>query len=305
MQFNLELNIGNSLKLLFLVLLLVAHIIFIINEHQKPKELQIDPKHLNSGILIDTAAIKKIGGYSLGVIGFLSGVITIKSEIVTHKNQSELDRKIQEASELKTQITALQQQIVNNTTTNTTILDSSGKLVSSLKSAQTNLNTINDNLVKFLLLIQNNQNTKNEQSQILKQIEEINSSTDKAAKLLNNAANSAKLEADKILSLIEPKKNLVLFSDLLELLDKYEGFGKIFISLLIFKYLIIGSCLSILFIIYGNYLIEKFNIQSKYPKIYKILVLRIKYQKYYLIMNISFILIVCITEAILIFYLLY
>ena len=38
-------------------------------------------------------------------------------------------------------------------------------------------------------------------------------------------------------------------------------------------------------VLYGNYLIQKFDLVNRYPKLYKILEYRMKYQKFYMFYN--------------------
>jgi hypothetical protein len=53
---------------------------------------------------------------------------------------------------------------------------------------------------------------------------------------------------------------------------------------------IISGLISIVFIFYGDYLINKFQLEIKFPKLAKIIQLRRKFQKYYLILSILLIL---------------
>jgi hypothetical protein len=56
---------------------------------------------------------------------------------------------------------------------------------------------------------------------------------------------------------------------------------------LVFNHLILTYTISIIVILYGDYLIERFDLVNKYPKIAKFIHLRRKFQQYYL--KISFI----------------
>lgn len=48
---------------------------------------------------------------------------------------------------------------------------------------------------------------------------------------------------------------------------------------------IIGCLISMIFAFYGNYIIEKFNLEKRYPKLSGIIRLRIKLQQYYIVLN--------------------
>jgi len=54
---------------------------------------------------------------------------------------------------------------------------------------------------------------------------------------------------------------------------------------------ILTCIISILFAISGNYLIEKFSLEQKFTKLSKIIQLRVKFQRYYIIINSVFIII--------------
>ena len=66
------------------------------------------------------------------------------------------------------------------------------------------------------------------------------------------------------------------------------------IGLFLFGQVIMGSTISIALTIYGEYLIQKFDLESKYPKISKFIKLRIKFQNYYLIIDILLITLILI-----------
>ena len=54
---------------------------------------------------------------------------------------------------------------------------------------------------------------------------------------------------------------------------------------------ILTCIISILFAISGNYLIDKLSLEQKFPKLSKIIQLRAKFQRYYIIINSVFIII--------------
>ena len=52
---------------------------------------------------------------------------------------------------------------------------------------------------------------------------------------------------------------------------------------------ILTCIISILFAISGNYLIDKFSLEQKLPKLSKVIQLRVKFQRYYVSINSIFI----------------
>ena len=75
-------------------------------------------------------------------------------------------------------------------------------------------------------------------------------------------------------------------------------FKRIALSLLLLKGVILSSVFSLIFILYGDYLLKKYNIESRYPKLAKIIQLRRKFQRYYMILSILMIFFVCMIEII-------
>ena len=75
-------------------------------------------------------------------------------------------------------------------------------------------------------------------------------------------------------------------------------FKRIALSLLLLKGVIVRSIFSLIFILYGDYILKKYNIESRYPKIAKIIQLRRQFQRYYMILSILMIIFVCIIEII-------
>ena len=59
--------------------------------------------------------------------------------------------------------------------------------------------------------------------------------------------------------------------------------------MLIFSGVIFSGCINIISIYFGEYLITKYKIDERYPKLAKFIQLRRKLQKYYLIYSLSII----------------
>nr|YP_010455132.1 hypothetical protein NYK79_mgp16 [Porodaedalea mongolica]UUA03974.1 hypothetical protein [Porodaedalea mongolica]WCF76741.1 hypothetical protein [Porodaedalea mongolica] len=96
----------------------------------------------------------------------------------------------------------------------------------------------------------------------------------------------------------EGQKSMIFDLDsVLEYYNSFHAVSRIALTLLLFNYVIISCLISIIFIFYGDYLIQRFDLENKYPTIYKLVSLRVKYQRYYLIMNMSLIFIVLLLET--------
>jgi hypothetical protein len=79
--------------------------------------------------------------------------------------------------------------------------------------------------------------------------------------------------------------------------ETLSGLQKIAVAMLLGKSVILSAVVSIIFIFYGNILLNKYNIETKYPKLAKLIQLRQKFQKYYLNFYIILILLVVVTEV--------
>jgi hypothetical protein len=91
-------------------------------------------------------------------------------------------------------------------------------------------------------------------------------------------------EGDTLENLKDLKESGVLDFNLFTNLDWFEslnGIKKLAVCLILGKSMIFSALLSIVFVFYGNILIEKYDIENKYPKLAKLIQLRQKYQKYY------------------------
>jgi hypothetical protein len=75
-----------------------------------------------------------------------------------------------------------------------------------------------------------------------------------------------------------------------------EGVQQLAVGIFLGKSVILSSLISIIFIFYGDILLDKYKIAEKFPKLAKIIELRKKYQKYYFKYNCLLIFMVVISE---------
>ena len=132
-------------------------------------------------------------------------------------------------------------------------------------------------------------------------------------KAINNPEILQKLRESKEL---EDFKKRLVESNLLELeleledninkssildVDWFKGLNvlqQIGLSFLIFKGIILSCLTSIIFIFFGDYLLNKYDIEVRFPKLAKIIKLRRKFSNYYLIYNVGIIALIAIIESI-------
>lgn len=104
------------------------------------------------------------------------------------------------------------------------------------------------------------------------------------------ADSNSKIESDI--------SNSSFLSNLLESFESLNGIKKIAVSLLLLNSALFSSLISIIFIYYGDYLLEKYKIAQRFPSLAKIIHLRKKFSKYYLILNCLVIIGVILVEVI-------
>lgn len=102
----------------------------------------------------------------------------------------------------------------------------------------------------------------------------------------------------------EVKENSLLPDNIYEFFLTQNGLGQLCITLLIGNYVVLSAVFSIIAILYGEYLINRYNLETRYPKLAAIIKLRKKFQKYYLIFSISSIIITVSTQSALFIYIL-
>jgi hypothetical protein len=89
---------------------------------------------------------------------------------------------------------------------------------------------------------------------------------------------------------------LTTLSKGIEYFETLNGIKKLAVCLILSKSVIFSALSSIIFIFYGNILIEKYDLTNKYPKLAKLIQLRQKLQNYYFKYYCILILIIIITE---------
>jgi hypothetical protein len=87
----------------------------------------------------------------------------------------------------------------------------------------------------------------------------------------------------------------------MENFEKLDSLGKLSVTLLLGNSLLVSSLSSIIFVLYGDYLIEKYQLEVKFPKLAKIISYRRKAQKYSLIFNALSVISIILVQVILCF----
>jgi len=116
---------------------------------------------------------------------------------------------------------------------------------------------------------------------------------DKYKKDVNEALFKANNKAEEILDYLNNTKNNFMDNNpIFEIIKKFKEYlaslsiMEICLVVNIFSCVFIITCIiSILFAVFGNYLIDRFSLEQKFPKLSSIIQLRVKLQRYYIIIN--------------------
>jgi hypothetical protein len=93
-----------------------------------------------------------------------------------------------------------------------------------------------------------------------------------------------------------------LFKTITNIWNKFEtfdGITKLACILMISSSLILWCVFGILSSLYGNYLLDRFNLETRFPKLAKFIKLRRKLTMYYILFDFLIIILVCLTNFIL------
>lgn len=315
---NFEFSMGIWFKLVIILLLFVCSIILLLLEKRNNTD---DINYLESGIGNNTKNyLNRIAGFSVGIssiYGTYVGIESLKLAKSQFKNdeeilkiQKEVDTLIEEKNNIKAELNLLEvekKDIEFYINTQFNILLSIKEFTDKMFIYQT---AYKENLIKPNININGIIETRallecKVQEMLSASKTFVRSNPSYLSSDVSTKINEAKIirsEGDNINinNIIEDediKKSFFLYG----FLNKFEVldvFSKLAISLLIFNSLIFSCVISIIFVFFGDYLLERFKIEVKYPKLAEIIKLRRKFQKYYLIFNILMILSVVIIEVI-------
>jgi len=114
---------------------------------------------------------------------------------------------------------------------------------------------------------------------IKKEINEVyskaNNKADEISDILNNTKDNF-MDNNPIFEIIKDFKEYLASLSIMEICLVVNIFSCVFI---------ITCIISILFAVFGNYLIDRFSLVQKFPKLSRIIQLRVKLQRYYVIIN--------------------
>ena len=211
--------------------------------------------------------IKNLSGVGLGL-----GVFNTVSNLITNQDlKDKLEIEKFKNSQLIERINKL---VTDN--------ESNSKIENILrKSLDNNENKMEILISKMNHLIENKSIDENKIIEVNNSIKNINNDLAEVVNQIDETLRSSIINLDFFNSIISYINNLNFIQTL----------AFTHISAIIFIFLSLNSLIALYF---GNSLINKFNIDNKYPKIYKFIELRRKFQVYYLIKDLTIIYLILI-----------
>lgn len=321
-----ELSFLGFVKIIFLIIFITLNLCLLYIESLDAKHTNKDISHMKSGM---TPELKRLVKYFISGVGLYASYIAIKNEHKdTAKEAKLLKQKEADLAEFTNKAALEVKQIANvriaNNFANKLHLNSIQRTVEKVtknKEEQTELHKAikeqkvqweNDKDSKLLqgievlevkleaLIVEGNR----AESELIQDVargvkysEEISKETDEA-KIL--AILNEDIKKSSILDLEElwtKWKNLDL-EELWITFASFNGITKLACSMIFSSYFILWCTLSVVINLYGEYLLNRFKLEEKHPRLALFILYRKKVSKYYILSNIIYIILTCLMNII-------
>ena len=299
------------LKVVFFILFIILNICLIYTEYLdiKYKNKHYPDSHMKSGM---TPELQRIAKQVIMTVGLISGFITIKNEVNQSSREeiaalaAKLNSTLAQAAE-DTKKAASQQTSTNfiQKMNITNIQNSFTGLVENAETESALMKAIKADRAQWeksgdaTLLEKIKRREIELQATLVKKEREI-SELQQAIARANNFSKDISKETDdnKTSALInddEVKKSSILgLEEIWSRFETFDGLTKTACLMILSSSIVLSSLLTIVITIYGDYLLDRFKLEEKYPKLAIFIKIRKKVSKYYILSNIIHILIVCL-----------
>ena len=332
----LGLGIGISISFyfkLFFVFFLIFVNVYLVLSHNKEEpytdintyKLQVLHSGFSSGSK-NTQKFLVAAGY---VIGLLSGVIAMKNEykeIRIKKLDNLILGQINQIHEGTEKLIEIKKRITEEWKTLSALQDETAKHSAHLLNVAKLNEELTEAILEFQATASSDEATASELINICEKLKgnigkyatEVGSLEDLIARLTknsyvnpdnldnttnsNNSDNSSNSDRYRIEGLDKEenhKSSLINFEfdSSIAWFEGLRGMQKVAFCIILGKGILISAITSIVFMFYGDILIKKYELDTKFPKLAKVIELRKRYQKYSVIFNCLLILLVIITEV--------
>jgi hypothetical protein len=296
---NLNISVSSTLKLFIILILVLINIYLMYLEFNSPNNSE-DVKYMQSGI--DGKFFRNISTIIVTNIGLYASILTIKNYKINRQQIAEAIAKGKETllniqkeliesktlrESLKTKITVSVSRLTEVNDKISSDFYTQEKIVKSIFEKEKGLNSIAETKVE-------ERNSIMEELKMLKK--NITYRDTEIKKSIDVISNESKILKETVLDDIDIGKSSIL--NPLSFIESFEVIDKIAICILLLNNVILSGLISIVFVFYGDILIEKFQLEEKYPRLATIIKLRRKFQRYYLLMSILFILVASLSQII-------
>jgi len=170
------------------------------------------------------------------------------------------------------------------------------ELTKQVDSISTSLQTIKEKWEDLVSTISNSTNTSNSISEAVES--KLNESMQGKFNSFNEEILNSLNKVSEVQEFIDKNLKLIDGSQIFKLIEDFQNYlhtlssVQLCILLDIFSIIFIFLCLtSIIFSFYGNFIIEKLSLESKFPKLAGFISIRKKFNHYYVLSNIIYIII--------------
>ncbi len=290
-------------KIIFLILFLLINLGLLYSEYLENKNKD-NPNYIKNGI---GSELKKIATTFISAASLYSAFITIKNEHQKIEKEAEFRKEISKANEATKKIS--DEKTANNFSHRLNleriekdyneldkIIKAKSELTKTIQEKKVNFERGDKSISQEMI--------RNEEMKIV----ELVLLEDKAKNTMQkNIAKGVKFSKEvsnennesKILEMINEKKSTIFdLDDLLANFDSLNGISKLACSMILSSSIILWCIFGIILNFYGNYLLDRFNLEERYPKIALFINYRRKVSKYYIMSNFLLIISMCLINVI-------
>lgn len=318
--YTIYLNSYSFFKGFIILILFIIHVIFILND--------IDRHDFNQYKALEASfsgKIKKILKYGIGIAGGYSSYITISNDIKNNeisKFQEEFNKKKFETLKQNEDLISLNKDIEN-------LKLEKGELYTKVETMKLNTQeikiSVNDYINSTYKVSVLNEETpasvkaltisdyfakkqklegclkefySNLTHGITSDLQETETESNLGLPAISsNTNNESNSSTETEINLDDIHKSNIL-GEFWENFEQLNGYKKLAVSLLFLNSALISALINMVFIYYGDYLIKIYNLEIRFPKLAKLIILRRKFNKYYIIINCLIIVGVILAEVI-------
>ena len=305
---NTDLSFLRIFNVIFFILIIILNLGLLYSEYLDFKNKKND--YVTAGVGND---IKKLSSILVAMISGVYGIITIKKEYDDRKKESTFQEGYEK---IKSNIREIKAKNENNNVSQHLNLNSIEKsfefyenivfkkktLIEKIQEKESLAEKMLDENSKKKLLEEISIMKRDKEALIVEELNslsELNTDIKKGVDFSNEVKNQSDDEImDKINNNISKSMVLNLDEWILNF-ESLNGLSKLAFSMIFSNSVIIWCLFSVFLNFYGNFLLDRFKLEERFPRIAKFIQYRKKISKYYIISNILVIFILCLFNIIL------